>query len=332
MSNNKENSLFNDYRVVSSPDWTYKNSFGTYSTELTIIEGKIIFEKAYGNPSLEDTKAVINIILEIIDQHFVNFKPYYISDTRNVKGADAEVRSFLVDFHRDNHIFESVSLIANMITRALFRIVKSLGVSSFKNWKIYPNEKNCIDEILKGEVILEQSQEESEYTPIYNALAGLSNKDISYEQLIDRTQNNEELSSVIQAFQIIIEEHKSKNTEFDLNIEKDDDDDRPIEQITNYISLNYQNSKMSLSHLSNIFPWSERFISEVIKENYPVNSFREYVNVLRIEEAKRLLIKTNKSVAEIGYIVGFNSPNAFNRVFKLFANKTPGEFHSSETK
>lgn len=114
--------------------------------------------------------------------------------------------------------------------------------------------------------------------------------------------------------------------EYETTERKTQKDDSPIEQIAKYINVNYHNPEMTLAHLSNIFPWPEKQISSIIKENYPVKSFREYVNGIRIEEAKRLLMKTDKSVSEIGYEVGFNSPNAFNRVFKQFVNVTPGEF------
>ena len=43
-------------------------------------------------------------------------------------------------------------------------------------------------------------------------------------------------------------------------------------------------------------------------------------------EAKRYLAFSNVSVAEIGYIIGFEDANYFIRFFRLHENKTPAQF------
>ena len=70
---------------------------------------------------------------------------------------------------------------------------------------------------------------------------------------------------------------------------------------------------------------SEKTISATIKKKSDL-TFKEYLNSIRIAEAKRLLKSSDRNVSEIAYQVGFNSPNHFNRIFKSSENCTPTEF------
>lgn len=51
----------------------------------------------------------------------------------------------------------------------------------------------------------------------------------------------------------------------------------------------------------------------------------ELLRKARLEKAKKLLIKTERSVAEIAYEVGFTSPSYFNKCFKDEFGMSPGE-------
>jgi transcriptional regulator GlxA family with amidase domain len=52
----------------------------------------------------------------------------------------------------------------------------------------------------------------------------------------------------------------------------------------------------------------------------------EYVQRLRIEEARRLLECTDASVDEICWRVGYEEPAAFRRLFKRITSLTPSEY------
>jgi AraC family transcriptional regulator of adaptative response / methylphosphotriester-DNA alkyltransferase methyltransferase len=66
-------------------------------------------------------------------------------------------------------------------------------------------------------------------------------------------------------------------------------------------------------------------ITEIFKEQYGVTLF-EYMNRLRLEEAKRLLLKTNNEIINIAYSVGFESLSAFYRFFKNGAGQSPAAY------
>jgi AraC-like DNA-binding protein len=67
-----------------------------------------------------------------------------------------------------------------------------------------------------------------------------------------------------------------------------------------------------------------QFLNDVLKK-----SFFDYVNGLRIEEAKRILSETDDpklTVQEVMYQVGFNSKSSFNTLFKQKTGMTPTLF------
>ncbi|HEY1121221.1 MAG TPA: helix-turn-helix domain-containing protein, partial [Haloferula sp.] len=46
----------------------------------------------------------------------------------------------------------------------------------------------------------------------------------------------------------------------------------------------------------------------------------------RLLDAKRLLLYSELSVAEIGYRLGFKDPSYFGRFFRRYESRTPAEF------
>jgi len=54
--------------------------------------------------------------------------------------------------------------------------------------------------------------------------------------------------------------------------------------------------------------------------------FVEYLNRFRVDKAKSLLQSTDLLIKEVGYKVGFNSTQNFNRVFKRWTGMTPQQY------
>ncbi len=55
-------------------------------------------------------------------------------------------------------------------------------------------------------------------------------------------------------------------------------------------------------------------------------NFNEYVNGLRVEESKRLLMETPFKIHEIAEQVGYNEYKYFVEVFKKFVGMTPTKY------
>lgn len=93
----------------------------------------------------------------------------------------------------------------------------------------------------------------------------------------------------------------------------------------------YIDGDLTLQKLADKISVPANHLSQVINENVG-QSFSDFVNSYRIEEAKRRLQDPkckHLSVLGIGEAVGFNSKSSFNAVFKKHTNTTPSEFRKA---
>ncbi len=94
----------------------------------------------------------------------------------------------------------------------------------------------------------------------------------------------------------------------------------------------YQTPNLTIKHLSQKLDIHSKFLSQVINEIHNQN-FCDYINTLRIEEAKSLLKDKEtdyKTILEVCYKVGFNSKSTFNAVFKKQTGLTPTAFRNTD--
>ena len=98
----------------------------------------------------------------------------------------------------------------------------------------------------------------------------------------------------------------------------------------NWINENLacQNPVASMTAHSGLNPrtFSRRFLAAT--GYLPV----DYVQFIRIEEAKRLLETDPVSVEEIGHVVGYEDPTFFRRLFKRKAGLTPAAYRRKFSK
>ena len=96
--------------------------------------------------------------------------------------------------------------------------------------------------------------------------------------------------------------------------------DRVIQYIDTHLS-----EKITLDQLSSLIFVSKSYLTKQFKQETG-QTIIEYINSARVEAAKMLLVTTNKSVEEIAYEVGFESPKYFFRIFKAATGMTPMSF------
>ena len=72
---------------------------------------------------------------------------------------------------------------------------------------------------------------------------------------------------------------------------------------------------------------SPSYLGDLLKKETGKNA-QDHIHFYLIEEAKNILLSTNKSVGEIAYALGFEYPQYFNKLFKQKTGKTPLEFRS----
>ena len=96
-----------------------------------------------------------------------------------------------------------------------------------------------------------------------------------------------------------------------------------------YINSNFQDNNLTLEHVSKNTGFNHRHIANSILQTFNCN-FKTYVNQLRINEAKRLLLESELNVGEIAFKVGFINQSHFNRVFKNLVGMNPSEFRENK--
>ncbi|WDE08376.1 helix-turn-helix transcriptional regulator [Thalassomonas viridans] len=87
--------------------------------------------------------------------------------------------------------------------------------------------------------------------------------------------------------------------------------------------------ELSLKRLSDAVSVSENHISETLSQFLDTNFF-QFVNGYRVEQAKSLLVSTDKTVSSIAFEVGFNTKSTFNAAFKKSAGVTPTAYRKQE--
>lgn len=107
-----------------------------------------------------------------------------------------------------------------------------------------------------------------------------------------------------------------------INAEKNDKS--YADRIFAYLKQNFR-KEINFDRMSEEIGISYSYIRKIIKEKTG-QSFQDYVNSLRLDEAKRLLKETSWSTNKIAESVGFSNIQSFNRTFKKAEGITPGEF------
>ncbi len=102
---------------------------------------------------------------------------------------------------------------------------------------------------------------------------------------------------------------------------------RHIQAAKRYIEQEYRNSALSLEQVSSYLGISASYLSTLFR-NYSSEGFIDYLNGCRVERARRLLVQSTYTAAEVGFKTGFSSSQNFNRVFKKYTGQTPGQYRS----
>lgn len=109
-----------------------------------------------------------------------------------------------------------------------------------------------------------------------------------------------------------------------------------ISNDTNFITINYVLRYImdnifvtqSLEKMARDLSFSKFYLSKLFSEELYIN-YKKYVNAMRLSGAKRLLIQTSSSVADIAKECAFDSSRTFNREFLRYFNITPTDFRKN---
>lgn len=104
-----------------------------------------------------------------------------------------------------------------------------------------------------------------------------------------------------------------------------------VGRIQEYIRANYSNCNLSQNIVAEEIGISPAYLSRLFKQEIGT-SFPNYINNVRLEQAKQLLISTQLPVKDIAYQTGFNSLQNFFRAFKKNIGISPGEYRKEHAK
>ena len=97
-----------------------------------------------------------------------------------------------------------------------------------------------------------------------------------------------------------------------------------VDHVIRYINMHYS-EKITLTDLADLTCVGSNYVSRIFKQVTGIN-LNEYINLVRITHAKKLLNTTNDSITNIAYKCGFNDSNYFSQVFKKFENISPQQY------
>lgn len=89
------------------------------------------------------------------------------------------------------------------------------------------------------------------------------------------------------------------------------------------------NADIALKKLAVIEHYNISYYTEWFKNKMKVSPV-EYIQNLRVEKAKELLLNSNLSILQISQMVGYEHNSSFTRVFKYFKKITPAEFRKNQ--
>ena len=98
-------------------------------------------------------------------------------------------------------------------------------------------------------------------------------------------------------------------------------------RLIQYIGEHFQ-EPLSLEGLARELHVNKFYLSHTFSRKLQMN-FREYLNHIRLDHARRLIRSTSRPMTEIWAEAGFESQRSFNRVFREVEGMTPGQYRKA---
>ncbi|HOJ10228.1 MAG TPA: PocR ligand-binding domain-containing protein [Clostridiales bacterium] len=97
-----------------------------------------------------------------------------------------------------------------------------------------------------------------------------------------------------------------------------------------YIKRSYM-KKVTLEEVASYVYLSPAYFSKIFKEEMKTN-FNSYLNHIRIEMAKKLLLDDTISLVDVSNVVGYEDQSYFSKVFKRMVGVSPGKYREARGK
>ena len=132
--------------------------------------------------------------------------------------------------------------------------------------------------------------------------------------------NYDEFGKCIDNLRISMFESRTKKGDPDM-------EEQPMLGIVRYMQ-EHLSEEISLTVLAEEFHLSAQYISQLFKNEIGVN-FLTYLTSIRMEQARKLLLSTSLSIAEISEKTGYSDYRVFTKVFKKIEGVTPSQYRQN---
>ena len=103
-----------------------------------------------------------------------------------------------------------------------------------------------------------------------------------------------------------------------------------FQQIEQYLLLHY-NEKITIGFIAEHFAISESYLSRAFKKNIGMG-IPDYLNDLRIQKARELLLSPQMKVADIAFSLGYQDEKYFSRVFHKLEGISPQQYRQKNSR
>src|SRR5690625_150877 len=121
---------------------------------------------------------------------------------------------------------------------------------------------------------------------------------------------------------LVVKLQRAKNITIQNNIPKRMN--QSVALIKHYINQNFR-EPITLDKLAKVGSINKYYLSHIFKDDVNISPI-EYLNQVRIKEAKNLLETTSFTIAEIARFTCFSSQSFFSQAFRRETNQTPSEY------
>jgi two-component system, response regulator YesN len=119
----------------------------------------------------------------------------------------------------------------------------------------------------------------------------------------------------------------SEQFEMIMNATGNSSRDSIIDDIIYYIDHNYQNN-IKLESIAPLFGYNSAYLGKIFSKTVGVN-FNSYVDYIRINHSKELLVQNKLKVYEISEVIGYKNVDYFHKKFKKYVGVSPAEFRKN---
>ena len=165
------------------------------------------------------------------------------------------------------------------------------------------------------------------FLPEYGQFQNNSSIILEYRRLVDYSQQKLYSSSIVDYMLSLLAMELTQETLQDNS--KSELFSRSLYSLIDlqeYIRTSYYTT-LSVTKLASMFGYNPNYLSTVFKKVTGVPLTR-YINQLRINNAKTLLLNTSTPVCDIALKVGYNDSKYFVRLFKRFEGISPTQFRN----